>query len=155
MESLRQRLAGTCLGEHDLEDLIGACEYCGTQIRYVFYVHHPTWEPLAVGTYCCDHLTGTQLASDHMESLHRFNSRQSRFVSSSRWKNHAGTSSIRQKGIDLQIQTLTNGFRICMNGTDGRKIFFSADNAKQTAFELIENGIASTYLKKHQKPEGT
>lgn len=144
------RVGWTCLGEDDLEDLIGACEYCGTQIRYVFYIHHPSWEPMAVGTYCCDHLTGTQLASDHMESLHRFNSRQSRFLSSSRWKEQISGCSIRQKGIELTIQKLAHGFRICMNGKEGRKIFSGLNEAKQIAFELIENGIAVNYLRKQE-----
>lgn len=142
------KIGWTCLGEDDLEDLIGQCEYCGTEIRYVFYVHHPSWEPMGVGTYCCDHLTGTQLASDHLESLHRFISRQSRFLSSPRWKERVGTCSIRQKGIDVNIQTLTAGFRICMNGKDGRRIFSTIDEAKETAFEVIENGIAAAYLNK-------
>nr|VFK49489.1 MAG: hypothetical protein BECKTC1821D_GA0114238_10796 [Candidatus Kentron sp. TC] len=52
------------VGEDDLGGLYGNCERCATEIRYVFFVQHPKWEPMAVGTICCDDLTGTKLASD-------------------------------------------------------------------------------------------
>ena len=39
-----------------------------------------------------------------------------------------------------------------MNGKEGRKIFPALNEAKQIAFEIIENGTADNYLKKHGAP---
>src|ERR1019366_1190456 len=63
----RPKTGWSYYGDEDLGDLCGVCDCCGTDIRYVFYVHHPLWEPMGVGTFCCDHLTGTEFASKHME----------------------------------------------------------------------------------------
>ena len=36
------------LGSDDLEDLVGECEYCHTDIRYEHYLYHPKWGELTV-----------------------------------------------------------------------------------------------------------
>src|SRR6266487_4991264 len=133
------------LGEEDLGDLSGKCEYCGTDIRYVFHINHPDWVPMEVGIICCDNLTGTEIASNEMESLRRFISRRSRFVCSSRWKQQDGRSKILQKGICVDIRPSLSGFRIHMNGHHGRKVYTTAQKAKHAAFEVLENGRAEGY----------
>lgn len=137
------------VGQEDLGELCGECENCGTTIRHVFHIQHAHWEPMSVGTICCDNLTGTQLASDHMESLARFASRQNRFVSSSRWRSDNGGTSIRQKNIDLSIREDPGGYQIQMNGCCGKQRFQSIEAAKKAAFEVIENGRAEVYLRGH------
>lgn len=136
------------VGEDDLGDLSGNCELCGNEIRYQFHIQHPNWEPLAVGTVCCDHLTGTNHASNFMESFKRFQSRRERFVESSRWQQERGIQSIRQKGLVLQISESKGGFQILLNQRKGAKRFPSLRAAKEFAFEVIEDGKAENYLKK-------
>jgi hypothetical protein len=83
-----------------------------------------------------------------MESIRRFATRKSRFLSSSRWKQTDCGLSIQQKGIAVDIQSLLSSYVIVMNGHQGRKSFISADEAKETVFEVIESGKAEAYLRK-------
>lgn len=137
------------LGEDDLGELSGQCEACGTEIRYVFWIHHPNWEPMGVGTICCDHMTESRAASDHMESLLRFRSRLDRFVKSSRWKATGGIQSIRQKRIAVEVIPEKTGFKVRMNGIPGKRVFPTVEAAKVRAFESIEDGTAFKALVKH------
>lgn len=136
----------TYIGEEDLGDLSGSCDYCGNGIRYSFLICHEHWEPVEVGTVCCDNLTGTQLASNHMESTQRFVSRRSRFMSSSRWHEEQGNCSIVQKDIAVDVRSSFEGFRIYMNGHKGKKVFPTIESAKAAVFEVIENGLAERFL---------
>jgi len=139
------------LGDDDLGDHTESCEACQTEIRYVFFIHHPHWEPLSVGTDCCDRLTGTLEASEHR----RFHSRLSRFIASIRWSNTGHTTSIRQKGIELDIVETHAQFQILMNGRRGKKVFSSLTEAKNFAYKVIENGKAETYLQYINKETST
>lgn len=130
--------------EEDLGDLSGKCELCGTEIRYVFWVQHPNWEPIGVGTVCCDHLTGTTLATEKM----RFNDRMRRFASSTRWKNSADGFAIKQKGVTLEVVRGAIGFRLRMNGQIGTGIYPNEEAAKKKAFEAIDDGSAIRFLQK-------
>lgn len=136
-------------GEDDLGDLAGSCEYCGTALRYVFFISHPKWPALEVGTDCCDSLTGTQLASNHMESINRFVTRRRRFLASSRWKSEGAAHVIRQAQIRVQILAKEGGFGIRMNTLSGKRTYATLDDAKRAAFEVIENGAAHKALTKH------
>jgi hypothetical protein len=139
-----------CSGETDLGDLCGTCEYCGTAIRYEFHVQHPHWEPMDVGTICCDSLTGTTHASDHMETVRKHEGRLCRFLSSPRWTTENGKTSIRQKSLNVVICQTAAEFRIQMNGCQGRKTFPTIDAAKRFAFEVIDNGTAEEFLKRRK-----
>lgn len=141
---IRPKFGWDFLHEEDLGDLTGTCELCGTDIRYVFWIQHPHWEPIGVGTVCCDHLTGTEIASERM----RFYSRMGRFVESRRWKPSVTGIKMVQKGITLEIVPDPGGFRLIMNGKVGRGIYPAERDAKQKAFEGIENGSAIRYLTK-------
>src|SRR5260370_34736417 len=57
------------IGGHDLEDLVGTCEFCGTAIRHVCLVQHEKWTAFDVGEVCCDNITCTQIPTDHVDSL--------------------------------------------------------------------------------------
>lgn len=144
----------TYLGEEDLGDLSGSCDYCGNGIRYSFLICHEHWEPMEVGTVCCDNLTGTQLASNHMESTQRFVGRLSRFISSSRWDEQQGNCSIVQRGITVEVRSSFEGVRIYMNGYKGKRVFPTIAHAKTAAFEAIESGKAERFLlQKPRKPK--
>lgn len=139
------------LGDDDLGDLCGTCEYCGNEIRYVFYVHHPDWVTLGVGTDCCDRLTGAEYASDHRDLAKR----KDRFVSSPRWKENKGMLSIQQKQLAIEIRPSSLGFRIFMKGKGGKKTFTTIDEAKGRVFEVIESGEVEKYFQKHNKNKKT
>lgn len=139
------------VGWEDLGDLIGTCELCGKTIRHIFLVQHEKWLAIEVGRVCCDHLTDTQIASDHVDSMRRFSERRRRFVSSSRWASCSNTEEIRQKGIDLAIVRVGDTFKLRMNGVDGKKVFTSALDAKIASFDLIESGEIDKYFEKKNK----
>ena len=69
-----------------MESLDGKCELCGTDIRYVFLVSIEGWPTMEVGEICCDNLTSSEMASNHLDSVKRYESRRRTFVASKRWK---------------------------------------------------------------------
>jgi hypothetical protein len=138
-----------CIGYDDLEELSGECELCGNSIRYVFFVQHSKWPTLEVGETCCDHLTDTTAASDHIDSLGRSEARRRRFIQSTRWK-HArdGALHIRQKGANLAVESIGQDFRLVVNNVHGKRRFSCVIDAKAFAFEQLENGQLEAFLKK-------
>lgn len=132
------------VGQEDLGGLHGTCDRCGTSIRHVFYVQHPCWEPMSVGTVCCDDLTGTTLATESR----KLDERLERFLSSKRWREEDGRHLIKQKQIEIQILHVTGGFRLLMNTTKGRTIYPTLDAAKTRVFRFIETGEADKFFAK-------
>ena len=132
------------VGEDDLGGLYGNCERCATEIRYVFFVQHPKWEPMAVGTICCDDLTGTKLASDKR----KYDDRLKRFLKSNRWSEENGSHSIKQKRIVIQVSPISGGYRLKMNNTDGKETYETWQAAKTRAFDFIESGDADRFFEK-------
>lgn len=147
---IRPRMGWDYLTAVDLGDLSGSCELCGTELRYVYYVHHPKWEPMGVGTVCCDALTGTNIASVHTDAMKRRHAREERFINSSRWTTSLGIVSIKQKDLYISIAPKSTGFQIQMNGVSGKIIYQTMDLAKRKVFEVVENGKAANYLERRQ-----
>jgi len=81
-----------------------------------------------------------------MESVRRYTTRLKRFVSSVRWERTPRGLHIRQKKIDLEVRRDGDAFRLMMNGIVGRMIFSSTADAQMKAFELIESGVAASFL---------
>jgi hypothetical protein len=104
---------------------------------------------MSVGTICCDNLTGTEQASNHVESTHRYKGRLKRFLNSTRWRTAGTDLIIRQKEIDVKITAHDRGFLVSMNNRIGRNLYESLTKAKSRIFDVIENGQAEKYLKKH------
>jgi hypothetical protein len=138
-----------CVGWDDLGDLSGECELCGNAIRYVFFVQHDKWPSLEVGEICCDHLTETTEASDHMDSVRRLEGRLKRFIHLKRWQaTDNGALRIHQKGVSLAVEPVEEEFRLLVNKVRGKRRFPSVVEAKTFAFELFENGQLEAFLKK-------
>lgn len=135
-------------GYDDLGDMIGVCENCSTLHRHSFFITHPNWRPMEVGTDCCDNLTCTQAASDHIESLKRYQQRRKTFVSSRRWQPSYpnGEECRRHKNIHIAIARDGLAFRLRINFTLGKKTFDSALEAKAAVFDLIETGALNQWL---------
>lgn len=137
------------VGEDDLGGLYGACDRCNTAIRYVFFVQHKNWEPMAVGTVCCDDLTGTKIASDKR----KYDERLTRFIKSTRWTEVERRHLIEQKHIEIELVPAIGGYRIHMNTTKGKKIYPTLNAAKTMVFDFIESGKADDFFKsKPDKP---
>ena len=68
------------LATDDLGDLNGNCELCGTALRYSYAIVHPGWGSMAVGTDCCDKLTGTTDASEYYDMMVKDRGKMKRFV---------------------------------------------------------------------------
>lgn len=133
--------------EEDLGDLLGECECCGTPLRYVFHIDHPFWEPMAVGTNCCDNLTGTAEATEYRKRLDRLK----RFTKSKRWKNSPFGLYLKQAHyLEIEIRPDENkSQRIYINKVKGKKVFKSIEEAKSFVFIMIENGDAKTFALNH------
>lgn len=130
-------------GESDLGDLIGACELCGTSIRYVHYVSHRHWEPMEVGTDCCDNLIGTEDASNARKKF----SRLKRFLLPSRWVVQEGIVRTFNKGFYVEIvKEAEEGFYIRVNGRKGKKSFKNLEKAKEHAFNTIDSEEMKKYF---------
>jgi hypothetical protein len=132
------------VGEDDLGGLYGTCDRCNTEIRYVFFVQHPKWESMAVGTICCDDLTGTTIASEKR----KYDDRLKRFIRSKRWSEDEGCHLITQKQIKIQVVPAAGGYRIQMNNTEGKKVYRSLEAAKTRVFDFIESGEADNFFKR-------
>lgn len=140
------------MGYEDLGEPLSTCDLCGTSIRHVFFVQHEKWIAMQVGEICCDHLTDTQVASDHMDSVHRYTDRRKRYVDSPRWKiDKFGNNCIRQKGINLSILRSENSFKLKVNEIIGKLVFRSELEVKIKAFDLMESGAIDTYLNKKKE----
>lgn len=127
-------------------ELSGECECCGTSLRYVFHIHHDHWEPIGVGTDCCDKLTGTNEATQYRKNLDRQRDRKIRFLSSKRWKLSKWGWVIRQGKRKIEIVRAGDKYRIYIDDVKGKRLFESIEFAKNFAFDLIENGKAEEYL---------
>lgn len=136
-------------GDEDLGDLIGTCENCGSALRYVFYIFHEKWGTLEVGTYCCDTLTDTQIASNLVDSQRRYDDRRERFLNSKRWKHENNIHKIKQSNFDIEIRQIGLNFYIEIQGLTSNKPYMSLNDAKFKTFDVIESGELMEYFKNH------
>ncbi len=140
---IRPNTGWDCIGDDDLGDLIGTCEKCGTSIRYVFFVQHPSWELMSVGTICCDDLTGTTIASERRKYEERLN----RFLKNEKWTNEGNTYLIKLKKFDIKIYEVDGRYKVSINNTNGKKTYTAVNDAKIKTFEFIDSGKAAEFFK--------
>jgi ribosomal protein S27AE len=136
--------------DEDLGEMDGICENCGAELRYVFYVHHPSWGIIGVGTNCCDNLTGTEIASNKK----RREDRKARFIKSTRWKYSriAEKHRISQNGIEIEIAQEQSAYRVYMNRVKGKRTYVTVDSAKEHVFDILENGEQSSIFSAEKPP---
>lgn len=133
------------LGMDDLGDLCGSCELCGTKLRYLFFISHPHWEPLEVGTDCCDLLTGTTIASARASELSRFDRRLKTFLGSRRWRLRDGLWTISENGFSVEIIPDGQRFRLRVDERLGKRTFETVESAKRHFFTSLESGEADRW----------
>lgn len=146
---IRPKFGWEYQGDEDLGDLIGTCDNCGSSLRYVFYVFHENWGTMEVGTYCCDSLTDTKIASNLVESQRRYDDRRERFLKSKRWIQELKIHKIKQGSFDIEIKQIDLDFFIQIQGLKSKKPYESLDDAKLKVFDVIESGELVECLKKH------
>jgi len=98
---------------------------------------------MAVGTICCDDLTGTKIASEKR----KYDDRLKRFMTSKRWSEKANRHRIKQKQIEIQVILVASGFCIQMNNTKGKTVYPSIEAAKTRVFDFIESGEADDFFR--------
>lgn len=133
-------------GQEDLGDLIGTCECCGNSIRHVFYVFHEKWGTAEVGTYCCDNLTDTEIASNLIESKNRQKGRLKRFLDSPRWVQEGNIYKIIQTNFEVEIEDLGDNFSLTIHNQKSKRIYLTLDAAQKAAFDAIDSGKLHDYL---------
>lgn len=134
------------LGYQDLGAVSANCELCGSNFRYQFFVFHKDWGSMQVGTYCCDALTGTEIASRQIDKQNKYDGRKHRFIRSKRWMEISGRAILRQKGIRIEIAETGGQFYIQLDCYPGRIKFDSLDGAKSHVFDIIEDGSAQSFI---------
>lgn len=140
------------IGQEDLGDLNGTCENCGATIRHSFLVQHENWGAMEVGTFCCDKLTDSNLASNMLESQTSFKSRKRTFINSKRWKSDENKHLISQGSFKVEITPKDNFFIITIHQQTSKKKYESLEAAKAKVFDVIESGELYVYLDKHKIP---
>lgn len=139
------------MGSDDLGDLSGECELCGTHFRYAFAIIHPKWGSMVVGTDCCDKLTLTDEASQHMDRLTKRRERLARFIESKRWKDRGNeASALSQGGSTFLIMRAGQAFKIAVNGDPGRREFSSVLEARKHLFDILASGEAARFIARQE-----
>lgn len=146
---IRPKFGWEYQGDEDLGNLIGTCDNCGSSLRYVFYIFHEKWGTMEVGTYCCDSLTDTKIASNLVESQRRYDDRRERFLKSKRWKQETKIHRIKQGSFDIEIKQVGLNFFIQIQNLKSKKHYMSLDDAKFKVFDVIESGELMEYFKNH------
>jgi len=136
------------LGEEDLGDLCGACELCGTEIRYVHFIDHPRWYPMEVGCDCCDKLTHTDQAAEARRAREALARRRRVFIRSPRWKPFEGGAFIEQGDLRAEVRLDAQGHYLVLGGVPDTKRFSDADELRGRLFDFIESGQAEEYLRR-------
>ena len=134
--------------QEDLGDLIGKCDYCHTELRYLFTIFHEKWGILEVGTHCCDTLTESQSASEFTSSQQKRDNREKRFLNSPRWRTEGNTLKTILSGFCIKIERLGDNYVLTINEIRGKTKYHTLLDAKHRAFNFIESGEAAEYFKR-------
>jgi hypothetical protein len=140
------------IGEEDLGDLNGICENCGTAIRHCFLIQHEQWGTMEVGTFCCDKLTDSKIASNLIESQTSFKARKLTFMNSRRWKTENDKYLIKQSLFEVEITTQNRAYFIMIQGRQSKIKYDTLESAKEKVFDVIESGEFIEYLNKYNIP---
>jgi hypothetical protein len=137
-------------GEDDLGAPDGECEYCGREIRNVYFIEHPNWQSLVVGSGCCEKLCESKFESEYKRKVDR----RSRFLAKSNWlDNEDGTSSAKHRKFHIRLVPTCGKVYFVINDVTGRKEYDDPLYAKWDLFEKFESSKIKEYFEKHGKDE--
>lgn len=125
-------------GVDDLEDLIGACEWCGTSLRYAHHLSHPDGYRSVAGCSCAEKLTEDYTNPRRIEKALK---RRNKWLISPRWKYfvwrwNSGIDAYRGDD-EIAIKKENNKYRIWIRARMGLKLYNSVDDAKKAAFDAL------------------
>ena len=146
---IKPQIGWEFIGQEDLGDLVGTCENCGSSIRHCFLIQHENWGTIEVGTYCCDKLTDSNIASNFIESQTSFKARKGRFINSKRWKLTDDVYRIKLSSFVIEIQFVETYFLLKIYNLQSKIRYENLDDAKAKAFDVIESGEFIEYLSRH------
>lgn len=135
------------------------CELCGTEIRYVYTISHPSWGLLDVGEQCCDKLTAEIDATGHLRLYKSALRRKETFLKSPLWRRVGSSLFRRYANFYCEIHPDEAGHRLkltCegLGEIPGRKLFASEDEAKALLFDLVESGeLVALFVKRFGRSE--
>jgi hypothetical protein len=136
-----------CVGDNDLQELVGECELCGQSLRYEFFVEHDDWSPMTVGTDCCDNLTVNKTASERQKAM----ARMAKFVSSELWILNQNTETRTYKGKNIKINRNQETYMISIENNFGKKKFESANLAKKHVLVIFDSGKLDKWLRNKKR----
>lgn len=137
---------------HDLGDLSGDCDFCGTELKFEHFVSHELWGNMTVGTNCADFLSETKNATTQRKLLER----KSRFFSPQKWTNSTPEFlETKRRGFEIKIKSEPTGFLIEINGRLGKIRYQSVDDAKEALFAKFENGQIPAFFQRVRKARKT
>lgn len=125
----------------DLEDLIGACQRCGTQIRYEHHCTHPMGLEAVVGCICCGDITQDYERARRLEhELKNLGLARAKFLRSPLWHHSmAGNLTRIYRGFRITIFAYGAGFKAYAGDTCSRRVYPTAAAAKLAAFNFLFN----------------
>jgi len=126
----------------DLDDLIGACQRCGTEIRYEHHCCHPMGLEAVVGCICCGDITQDYERARSLErELKNLALRRAKYRVSPRWYHSAGGNlTISYRGYRITVFACQAGFKAYAGEVCSKKIYPSIDAAKVAAFNFLFKG---------------
>jgi hypothetical protein len=141
---IRPSTGWECVGEDDLGDLVGECDLCGTQLRYVFFLQHPKWDSIEVGTDCCDQLTGETYASAARKKRRRLLT----FLDSRKWIFTPNNAEIQISNAKVEIIKNIESYIIVVNGRQGTGKYSRLETAMKHLLFIKESGQLSSFVNK-------
>lgn len=141
------------IGEDDLGDLIGSCDYCGSSLRYAHSIFHAKWGYIEVGCLCADKLTNTIEASEYEEKRRKLATRLRRFLDSPRWRIHDNLNFIELDGYKIKIWDNGSYFKIQIfhkgYPINSNRKYRTLEEAQSQAFEAVATGKMDEWLRNH------
>lgn len=122
------------VSESDLGELIGECEFCGTDYRYEYEIYHPEVKTTClVGCVCAEHLSGNYLdPRRRLSELKAKARRRDNFIKSG-WSGNKR----RYKNLIVLLVLKREGMQVVVDGYLGKKRYKTEKEAKSAAFDAV------------------
>lgn len=127
----------------DLGSLCGACQRCGTLIRYTHHCRHPIGISAIVGCICCGDITGNLPAAQQQErEVKNRSARLAKYLRSSRWyQTSTGNLTMTYHGNRITVFASGARYKAVAAGTFSKRSYPSIEAAKIAAFNFLASEI--------------
>ncbi|MEM9737526.1 MAG: hypothetical protein AAF770_00260 [Bacteroidota bacterium] len=139
---IRPRKGWQYMGYHICKKGKEKCGNCATPIKHCYFLFHPQWGTLLTGEICCNQLTKTYYASSQKKK----EKKRATYLANSKWiKTEKARIERRYKGRHIIIFAYQGFFFLKIDHRLGKKKFASYVQAKNHAFNIIQDGILELY----------